>query len=236
LFATALAAMYSFTGAEVQRPPSDPAKITGNLGAFLLFVGIVIFAYNRLRPKDGSWGRAKYGDWLLLGVLFLLVVTGAVMEVARYAGAASVAYSTYLVHLVIVFAAFVYAPYGKLAHVFYRTAALTFMRYSGPADAIRVADLIRIKALTQAVALAALIGLLAWHTISWHSDGTHGELFDAIGDTPLDTLKGVGYNIGVMAAAGVLLGLTMERITELAGYRVKKIEHFEGGDESPTEE
>jgi hypothetical protein len=31
--------------------------------------------------------------------------------------------------LVLVFAAFVYAPYGKFAHVFYRAAALTFMRY-----------------------------------------------------------------------------------------------------------
>ena len=131
LIATSLAAIYSFTGAEVQRPASDPAKILGNLGAILIFAGIVVFAFNRLRAKKGSWGRGSYTDWFLLGIILLLVVTGAVLEVARYADAASLAYSLYLVHLVVVFVAFAYAPHGKFAHVFYRTAALMFARSRG---------------------------------------------------------------------------------------------------------
>lgn len=131
LVATLLAAIYSFTGAEVQRPASDPAKILGNLGAILLFAGIVVFAFNRVRAKKGSWGLGAYADWLLLGMILLLVVTGAMLEVARYADAASVAYSLYLVHLIFVFVAFAYAPHGKFAHVFYRTAALAFARYRG---------------------------------------------------------------------------------------------------------
>jgi quinone-modifying oxidoreductase subunit QmoC len=223
LLAAGLAAIYGFIGAEVQRPPSDPAKIFGNLGAILLFVGISIFIYNRLRTRKGAWGRANYSDWLLLGMLLLLVVTGAAMEVARYAGAGSSAYSLYLVHLVIVFAAFVYAPYGKFAHTFYRTAALAFAGRGGSGGVLLGK---RTKAAMQAAVLASLMGLLAWHTIWWHMNGQEAELFRGIGDNWWATVKGVGYNLGLMAAAGALLGLFMERFTDLIGYEVKKIEHF----------
>jgi quinone-modifying oxidoreductase subunit QmoC len=131
LLATSLAAIYSFTGAEVQRPASDPAKILGNLGAILIFAGIVVFAFNRVRAHKGSWGLGSYTDWFLLGMILLLVVTGALLEVARYADAANVAYSLYLVHLIFVFVAFAYAPHGKFAHVFYRAAALAFAKRKG---------------------------------------------------------------------------------------------------------
>jgi hypothetical protein len=230
LAATTLAALYSFVGAEVQRPPSDPAKILGNLGAILLFAGISIFMYNRLRTRKGAWGRATYSDWLLLGMLFSLVVTGAFLELARYTGAGSVAYSLYLVHLVIVFAAFVYAPYGKFAHVFYRTVALTFAG-RGRSGGVLLGK--RTKAAIQGAVLATLMGLLAWHTIFWHMNGQQAELFNAIGDSFWDKVKSVGYNLGVMAAAGVLLGLFMERFTDVLGYEVKKIEHF--AEEEPAE-
>jgi len=239
LLAAGIAAIYTFTGAEVQRPPSDVAKIFGNLGGLLVFVGVVLFAYNRLRTKRGTWGRGSYVDWFLLGIILLLVVTGAVMEVARYAGSGPAAYSLYLVHLVLVFAAFVYAPYGKFAHVFYRVAALTFARTRAPGGRTLGLNFARrLKAAAQALVLATLVGLLAWHTIHWHMNGEQGRLFDGIGDGWWETVRGVGYNLGLMAAAGVLLGLFMERLTEVIGYRVKRIEHFaeEDAPESSPEE
>ena len=94
----------------------------------------------------------------------------------------------------------------------------------------------RLKAAAQALVLAVVMGLLVWHTISWHVDGQHGELFDAIGDTLWDTAKGVGYYAGLMAAAGVLLGLFMERLTDLLGYEVKRIEHFEDAEDPAPRE
>lgn len=90
----------------------------------------------------------------------------------------------------------------------------------------------RLNAAWQGIVLAALMGLLAWQTISWHNSGEHGELFDAIGDSFWDTVKGVGYYVGLMAATGALLGLFMERLTDFFGYEVKKIEHFENSEES----
>lgn len=86
--------------------------------------------------------------------------------------------------------------------------------------------------LVQIAVLAALTILLAWHTISWHNNGTHAELYDAIGDSLWDTTKAVGYYIGLMAACGLLLGNLAERITDLSGYKVEKIDHFEGGEDS----
>ncbi len=131
LLAAGIAAIYTFIGAEVQRPPSDVAKIFGNLGGLLVFVGVLVFAYNRLRARQGTWGRGSYSDWFLIGLIFLMVVTGALMEIFRYGSAGGAAYSTYLVHLILVFAFFVYAPNGKFAHTFYRAAAMAYSRLRG---------------------------------------------------------------------------------------------------------
>ena len=38
------------------------------------------------------------------------------------------AYSTYFIHLVLVFYIIVYLPYSKLAHFVYRTAAITYTK------------------------------------------------------------------------------------------------------------
>jgi len=85
------------------------------------------------------------------------------------------------------------------------------------------------------VVLGVITGLLAWHTIYWHLNGTQEELFRAMGDSWWATAKGVGYNLGLMAGAGILLGLLMERFTDLVGYRVSKIEHFASEEESESD-
>jgi hypothetical protein len=91
----------------------------------------------------------------------------------------------------------------------------------------------RTKAVILAVILATVMGLLTWHTIWWHTNGTHEELYNAIGDDTWSTTKAVLYNLGLMAAAGLLLGLFSEQITNMFGYEVKKIDHF--ADESEAE-
>jgi hypothetical protein len=89
----------------------------------------------------------------------------------------------------------------------------------------------RLRAVWQGLVLAILIGLLTWHTISWHDSGEHAELFDAIGDSAWDTTKACAYYVGLMMATGMLLGLFMDRLTDFLGYEVKKIEHFEDSEE-----
>jgi hypothetical protein len=94
----------------------------------------------------------------------------------------------------------------------------------------------RLNAAWQGIALAVLMGLLAWQTISWYDNGEQAELFDGIGDNLWDTVKGCAYYVGLMAATGMLLGLFMERLTDFIGYEVKKIEHFENSEEPDTGE
>ena len=82
----------------------------------------------------------------------------------------------------------------------------------------------RKKAAIEAVALAAICGLLTWHAVHWHSSGVYLEMFNWIG-----TSKGyltVLYNVGMMLVLGVTLGLLMERITRIFGYRIGKIKHL----------
>lgn len=87
------------------------------------------------------------------------------------------------------------------------------------------------KLTIEVAALAAICGLLTCHAVHWHSTGVYLEMFNWIG-----TSKGyltVLYNLGIILVLGVTLGLLMERITRLFGYRIGKIKHFtdeEAGD------
>jgi quinone-modifying oxidoreductase subunit QmoC len=42
-----------------------------------------------------------------------------------------VGYFVYYLHLIFIWSLFAYAPYSKFAHLFYRTTAMVFAKYSG---------------------------------------------------------------------------------------------------------
>ena len=53
-----------------------------------------------------------------------VALTGILSEIMRLAQFGLWMYSIYFVHLVLIFALFLYAPYSKFAHLAYRTVAL----------------------------------------------------------------------------------------------------------------
>jgi quinone-modifying oxidoreductase subunit QmoC len=63
---------------------------------------------------------------LFIGVLLMII--------NRFANAAKIGmgsyFDFYFIHLVFVFSLFLYVPYSKLAHLFYRGAAICFEKYS----------------------------------------------------------------------------------------------------------
>jgi len=117
-------------------PVLHPLKIVGNLAAGLVILGTVYFLYQR-RHASANDDPSSWFDWMLLLNLLLLSVTGMLTEIFRYTDIAALAYPTYFVHLLFAFVLLVGLPYSKLAHVVYRTLALTARQYQGLAETAR---------------------------------------------------------------------------------------------------
>lgn len=115
---------------ELPMSQMNPVKILGNLGAIALILGCTIAVYNRVSRKKHS-GESYYYDWLFLGILSLIGVTGLLSELIRLSGNAPAAYWTYFIHLTFVFFLVGYFPYSKFAHLIYRFVAIVYARYAG---------------------------------------------------------------------------------------------------------
>ena len=84
----------------------------------------------------------------------------------------------------------------------------------------------RKKSAIWVAALFSVCGLIIWHVVRWYSTGMYLEMFEW-----LQTGKGyitVLYNLGLMLVLGAVLGYLMEKITDLIGYEVRELKHFDG--------
>ncbi|HKK32490.1 MAG TPA: quinone-interacting membrane-bound oxidoreductase complex subunit QmoC [Desulfomicrobiaceae bacterium] len=111
-------------------PLWSPVKILANIGAVLLLVGLTYLTRRRLN-QDPDKSTSSYYDWYLLGVIWVVTLTGILSEIFRLAGVAPLAFTTYYVHLISVFMLIAYLPWSKLGHLVYRTTALIYARYVG---------------------------------------------------------------------------------------------------------
>jgi len=75
------------------------------------------------------------------------------------------------------------------------------------------------------VVLAVIACLILWHVVYWHSIGMYLKMFDWIGTDKTHVV--VLYNLGLMLGMGSVLGFLMGKITDLIGYEVREIKHFE---------
>jgi len=119
-------ALYGF-GMEMPLPLGHPFKILGNLSAVLLVAGVALLAWERLARPEVSGGTTAF-DTFFLTVVFLVVATGVLSEVARFLLPGAVAGGIYVAHLSFVLALFLTFPYSKFAHAIYRTLAMTHER------------------------------------------------------------------------------------------------------------
>ena len=112
---------------ETHIPLSDPMKWLGNTSAAALIIGSLILVVNRMKDKGIDTVSSSF-DWTFLIMIVLLAVSGIATEVVRLADIKAIAYPVYFVHLVFVFYVIVYFPYSKLAHMGYRTLAITYSK------------------------------------------------------------------------------------------------------------
>ncbi len=120
-------------GAPYPLPVFHPFKIVGNLAAVLVVSGCVYFCVQRQRASRNR-DASSWFDWVLLLELLLVSVTGLLAEIFRYANVGVLGYPTYFLHLVFVFALLAGSANSKLAHVLYRTVALTAEQYKAIAE------------------------------------------------------------------------------------------------------
>ncbi|MFH1148632.1 MAG: quinone-interacting membrane-bound oxidoreductase complex subunit QmoC [Pseudomonadota bacterium] len=115
---------------ETPLPLYDPAKVTGNIGALLLVVGIALVLRNRTAGQEKNGG---YLDWALIFMILGVAVSGILTELLRLLQVPVAAYPMYVAHLVFVFYIIGYLPFSKLAHMVYRTLAMAYMKHlEGP--------------------------------------------------------------------------------------------------------
>ena len=111
-------------------PTISFVKLFAYPGAAAGIIGIGLITINRFKHQE-KIGLGSFFDWLLITIIILLMVTGIGAVVFRLANIGVLAYPTYFVHLSTVLFLFIYAPFSKMAHMVYRTVALTFARVSG---------------------------------------------------------------------------------------------------------
>ena len=107
-------------------PLKDPFKVLGNVASLMIYTGLGIMIWQRLQNRK-VFGKSGYSDWLLLGAIGLLTLSGTLVQLARF-GNWTVAYPLYFFHLVAVWFVIMYLPFTKLGHIFYRTTALVYAR------------------------------------------------------------------------------------------------------------
>jgi quinone-modifying oxidoreductase subunit QmoC len=121
---------YLFPEGPIHGPWSqlNPIKWLANIAGVSLIIGTILLIKNRSAKKDQT---STYFDWYLVYLAFGLGVTGMGAELTRLAGLAGVSFAVYYMHLILVWALFAYLPFSKLAHLVYRTVAMTYNEYAG---------------------------------------------------------------------------------------------------------
>ncbi len=98
-------------------------KIFANLSAVVILCGGLLLLLERVRDPIKRVATT-YFDWFFLLTLVGVALTGILCEITRLAQLAAWMYPIYFVHLVLIFALLLYAPYSKFAHLAYRTVAV----------------------------------------------------------------------------------------------------------------
>ncbi|MEW5984698.1 MAG: quinone-interacting membrane-bound oxidoreductase complex subunit QmoC [Acidobacteriota bacterium] len=102
---------------------TNPLKILANASGAAAIAGVMLLLGDRLRDPVKRAASTPF-DWFFAWTLAGVLVSGMVIQFLRLAEAVPWMYVVYYVHLVLIFALFVGAPYTKFAHLAYRTVAM----------------------------------------------------------------------------------------------------------------
>jgi ferredoxin/nitrate reductase gamma subunit len=121
--ATALDFLFKPVGSAV--PLYYPMRLLGMLAGLLLMYGTTVAFIKRFRKQDRHSRNSQASDWMTLVLLWLIGLSGFLLEIAVYALLpAAWGYGLLIFHIALAMYLLVLLPVGKLAHVLYRTLAI----------------------------------------------------------------------------------------------------------------
>lgn len=101
-----------------------PFHGVGYVASAGLLFGVLFAVIGRIRKSAPHVAHSHESDWLFLGMLLIVTVTGIVQHVLHRAGAATAANIAYVVHLSLVVPMLLLeVPFGKWSHMAYRPLA-----------------------------------------------------------------------------------------------------------------
>jgi ferredoxin len=108
-----------------------PARLLGTGSGVLLLYGATVAMVRRATGGGGSsFAHSLLSDWLLLGLLWSVALSGFLLEVAVYQPAGSTwEYAVFLAHVVLALELLILLPFTKFAHMFYRPLALWVLHF-----------------------------------------------------------------------------------------------------------
>ncbi len=125
--ATALDYLFKTPGS--YEPIWSPVRLLGTIAGAALLYGATVAAIQRLRKADKYSSHTMLTDWLFLGFLWAIGLTGFVLELADYATLSSWVGVVFLVHVALAMELILLLPFTKLAHIVYRPLAIWFTEF-----------------------------------------------------------------------------------------------------------
>jgi heterodisulfide reductase subunit C len=123
LLATALDFLFKPVGSIV--PLYYPMRLLGTIAGLALMYGTSLALIRRWKKHDESTAHSHHSDWTFLILLWLVGVTGFVLEVAVYLPIpAAAGYITLIVHIALAMDILLLLPFSKFAHAYYRSVAI----------------------------------------------------------------------------------------------------------------
>lgn len=102
-----------------------PMRLLGTVAGLFVLYGTSIALANRIRQPDKYSSHSLLSDWLFLGFLWGVTLTGFIVEIAVYLPPGSGgAYIVFLVHAVAAMMLVLLLPFTKFAHAVLRPVAL----------------------------------------------------------------------------------------------------------------
>ena len=102
-----------------------PMRLLGMVAGTFVLYGTSVALINRIRRPDKYASHSLLSDWLFLGLLWGVTLTGFIVEISVYSPKGSVvAYVVFLVHVVGAMTLVLLLPFTKFAHAVFRPVAL----------------------------------------------------------------------------------------------------------------